>query len=74
MLYDEEDRKKGGILCKDRAGKERHFPVISISIAAVINEDGDIKHYGEASKLAAEVKSYVKQLPKSNYMLNRRSL
>ncbi|MCD6569717.1 MAG: diguanylate cyclase response regulator, partial [Deltaproteobacteria bacterium] len=64
--------KTGGIFTKDRKGNMKKFPIMSISIAVVLNKGARYKHYGEASQDATEIKSYVKTLPGSNYMVDRR--
>lgn len=71
-LYEEEDRKKGAILSKDRAGNKKTFPIMSVSIAVVINENGRLKHYGEVSEIASQLKKQVKKKSGSNYMIDRR--
>ena len=71
-LYEEEDRKKGSILSKDRAGNKKVFPMMSISIAVVIHEEGMLKHYGEVSEIASQLKKQVKKKSGSNYMIDRR--
>lgn len=65
-LYEEKDRKKGFIISKDRSGKKQSFPIMSVSIAVVINEGKKLKHYGEISEIASQIKKQVKRLPKSN--------
>lgn len=71
-LYEEEDRRKGHIISKDRSGKKLNFPIMSVSIAVIINKDKKLKHYGEASEIASQIKKQVKKLKKSNYMVDRR--
>ena len=71
-LYEEEDRKRGNIYSKDRAGKKKYFPVMSISIAVVISEGGRLKYYGEVSEIASQLKKHVKKKSGSNYMVDRR--
>jgi len=65
-LYEEKHRKKGFIIAKDRSGKKQCFPIMSVSIAVVINESKKLKHYGEISEIASQIKKQVKRLPKSN--------
>lgn len=71
-LYEEEDRKKGCIISKDRAGKKQTFPLMSVSIAVVINEGTKLSHYGEVSEIASQLKKQVKKLTGSNFMVDRR--
>ncbi len=66
-FYDEEDRIRGHIDSTNRKGEKERFPIMSISIGAVTNEHRDIKHIGEISALAAEMKKYSKTIKGSNY-------
>jgi hypothetical protein len=45
---------------------------MSISIAVVSDIYRDIKSPTEIAKIAAEIKDYVKRLPGSNYLVDRR--
>jgi len=45
---------------------------MSISIAVVINEDSRLKHYGEVSEIASQLKKQVKKKTGSNYLVDRR--
>ena len=71
-FYDEDDRKRGYIHSKNRKGEEECFPLVSVSIAVVTNEYRPIRHIGQVSAIAAEVKKYVKSMPGSNYYKDRR--
>jgi hypothetical protein len=46
---------------------------MNLSIAVVINRNEMFKHVGEISHMVADLKRYVKSLPGSNYMVERRS-
>ncbi|MFH0925337.1 MAG: response regulator [bacterium] len=70
--YKEGDRHKGYIIGKDRKGKTTKFPLMSLSIVIVTNEESEFKHHLKVSEIAAELKKHVKLLPGSNYMFNRR--
>jgi len=72
-FYDEEDRKRGCIHSTNRKGEEECFPLVSLSIAVVTNEYRPIKHIGQVSAIAAEVKKYVKSMSGSNYYKDRRT-
>ncbi|HPQ69311.1 MAG TPA: diguanylate cyclase [bacterium] len=71
-FYDDEDRMRGYIESVDRKGNKNRFPLLSLSIAAVISINRNFTHYGEFSAAASEVKKAVKQLDGSNYMVDRR--
>lgn len=72
-LYDETDREKGYIISKDRGGKKIKFPLMTISVAIVLNDKKRFKHYGEVSEAASEVKKQVKKFTGSNFMSDRRT-
>jgi GGDEF domain-containing protein len=72
-FYDEEDRVRGAIHSVDRQGKEQVFPLMAISIAVVFNLDGRLKHSGEASQIAMNLKKVAKKNPKSCYVLDQRT-
>ena len=71
-LYDEEDRKNGYIIAKDRQGKTQKFPFVSVSIGIVTNESRKISHVAEIGELGAELKMYAKTLDNSNYVRDKR--
>jgi diguanylate cyclase (GGDEF)-like protein len=71
-FYSDEDLEQNGIVSISRNGETKKFPVMTISVAVVMNEHGQYKHYGEASQGATEIKSYIKGLEGSNYMIDRR--
>ena len=71
-FYNEEDLEQGGIVSTNRDGSVRMFPVMTISIAVVVNESGRYNHYGQASQDATDIKKYLKSLDGSNYMIDRR--
>lgn len=71
-FYDEKDRVQGFIRSTDRQGNERTFPLMAVSIAVVLNLDGRLQHYGEASAIAMALKKKAKENPKSSYVLDQR--
>jgi GGDEF domain-containing protein len=70
--YTPEDLDRGGIEGVDRYGIHRFFPIMTISIAVIINEAGAYSTAVEIAKTAAEIKDYAKEKPGSNYLVNRR--
>lgn len=70
--YRPEDLASGKLVGVDRYGVERSFNIMSISIAVVSDVHRDIKSPTEIAKIAAEIKDYVKRLPGSNYLVDRR--
>jgi diguanylate cyclase (GGDEF)-like protein len=71
-FYNEDDRKKGYIIAKDRKGEEQKIPLLSISIGVVTNEARKIEHVAQISEIGAELKAYAKQLERSNYIKDKR--
>jgi diguanylate cyclase (GGDEF)-like protein len=71
-FYNDEDLEQGGIVSRSRSGEVEKFPLMTISIAVMLNEKKRYSHYGQVSRDAAEIKKYVKRLEGSNYMLDRR--
>ncbi len=71
-FYDPEDRQLGFIQSTDREGNRRSFPLMAISIAVVFNRNGRLKHYGEASQTAMNLKKKAKENPRSCYVLDQR--
>jgi diguanylate cyclase (GGDEF)-like protein len=71
-FYDAADRERGFIQSVDREGNQRTFPLMAISIAVVFNRHGRLKHYGEASQTAMNLKKKAKENPKSCYVLDQR--
>lgn len=71
-FYDPDDRKRGNITSVDREGTTKVFPLMTISLAVVLNENGRISHYGEVSSIAMGLKKKAKEEPKSNYVIDRR--
>ncbi|HCF04752.1 MAG: diguanylate cyclase response regulator [Desulfomicrobiaceae bacterium] len=72
-FYDPDDRERGAILSVDRQGRPQEFPIMAVSIAVVFNRAGRLKHFGEASARAMELKKMAKKDPKSSYVLDQRS-
>jgi len=70
--YLAEDRTNGFIEGTDRYGVKRRFPIMSISIAVVSDVKRSFKSPIEIAKAATEIKDYVKSLPGSNYLIDRR--
>jgi len=71
-VYEPRDLKNGFIISKNRRGAPETYPIMSLSIAVVINKDGMFQHVGEISHMIADLKHYAKSLPGSNYVIERR--
>lgn len=70
--YPAEDRTRGFIEGIDRYGVKRRFPIMSISVAVVSDVRRSFSSPVEIAKVATEIKDYVKSLPGSNYLIDRR--
>jgi diguanylate cyclase (GGDEF)-like protein len=69
--YSDEDQAAGAINGIDRYGVPRVFPLVSISIAALVCHPGDYTNAAEIATAAAEVKDLVKCSSGSNYIIIR---
>jgi diguanylate cyclase (GGDEF)-like protein len=63
--YDEDDMDRGYIQAVNRQGETMDFPLMTVSIGVVSNENKDIKTYLDMTELAAEMKEYAKSISKS---------
>lgn len=71
-FYDKGDREKGFIFGKTRYGEAMRFPLMTISIAIVTNEQHKLSNPLETSELAAELKDYAKTIARSVYVVDKR--
>ncbi len=67
--YSDKDRCAGAIEGVDRYGVPRIFPLISISIAALVCRPGDYAQAAEIATAAASIKDQVKVSAGSNYVI-----
>ena len=72
QYYDKESRERGYIHSENRNGTTSRFELMSISIAVVTNLSRIFTHFAEISEVGAELKKYLKTLPGSNYLIDRR--
>jgi GGDEF domain-containing protein len=70
--YNKEDLARGAIEGTDRYGVPRVFPIMTISIAVVICQQGEYDNAVAIAQTAAQIKDYVKGKPGSNYFINKR--
>ena len=73
--YGKEDRQKGYIAGKDRQGKAQTFPIMTLSIGLVTNENPGMNHYGKIVEVATEMKNFAKHnnaVGKSSFAKNNR--
>ena len=72
--YSNLDLKNGFIVTRDRSGRIANIPLVSLSIAIVNNTLGKISNLFELMDITTELKKYLKDLPGSNFMVNRRGV
>lgn len=70
--YQEKDLEKRYIVSVDRRGYVMKFPIMSISISIVHNQNRTFAGPPQIGKIAAELKKYAKELKGSVYVFDRR--
>jgi diguanylate cyclase (GGDEF)-like protein len=71
-FYDSQDLRNGFIIRKTRKGVEKKFPIMTISIGVVTNQERKLKHVVQVGEIAAQAKNYAKSQPGSLYFVDRR--
>ena len=72
--YSHADRSNGYVVARDRTHKVKNIPLMSVSLAVVIKDaSSDIKNVIEINEKVAEIKSYLKTVPGSKFMSDRRN-
>lgn len=72
-LHDQEDYKRGFLEVETRAGAVEKIPLITLTVALVVDARGRFQHPAQLSDLAAELKRYGKSLVGSVVVKERRS-
>ena len=73
--YSPQDRKNSFIISKNRSNEIRSMPLMSVSIAVVNRIDRqDFDNIFQINEKAAEIKSYLKGIPGSKFMAERRNI
>lgn len=70
--YNVKDLELGYIEATDRYGTPRQFPIMTLSIAVVSDDKRQISSPQEIAQVASEIKDFVKAMPGSNYLIDRR--
>jgi signal transduction histidine kinase/DNA-binding response OmpR family regulator len=73
LYYDKEDRSRGYIETEDRFGTRRKFPIMSVSVVAVICT-GQFRDHADVARVAAELKKKAKAVQGSVYLRSDRDL
>ncbi len=71
-LYSAKDLRAGYIETRDRRGTLNRSPIMSLSIAIVANDCGQITNYAQIGEMAAELKRYAKSLAGSVFVKDKR--
>jgi diguanylate cyclase (GGDEF)-like protein len=71
-FYHEKDRQRGYITGKSRQGEELQFPLVTLSIAIVTNQQRTFDSHIEVGEVAAELKEYAKGIRGSLYVVDQR--
>lgn len=72
LFYTADDRKKGYISTRDRSNIEKKYPIMTLSIAVVSNEQRYFDNHWIVAEVAAELKKYAKSISGSVYVKDRR--
>jgi len=67
-LYNMEDRNQGFISTANRQGQMKQYPIMSISLAAVSNENRNLTSHLQVAEIAAELKKKAKLISGSAYV------
>ena len=71
-IYTPEDLEAGSYEGIDRFGEKRIHPLMSMSIAIICSENLEYPSIQEISLECAKMKEHLKNLPGSNYLIDRR--
>jgi GGDEF domain-containing protein len=72
-FYDPEDRERGYIQGETRQGQKVTFPIMTLAIAVVTNQNRRLLNHIQVGEIAAEMKKYAKSFPRSIFAVDRRS-
>jgi len=72
ILLKEEDIRRGYFEVKNRLGEVKRVPLMSVTVAMVVDEDNRLKHFAQVSDIASELKKYGKQMSGSVVVRERR--
>ncbi|MBU8871145.1 MAG: response regulator [Gemmatimonadales bacterium] len=72
-LHDREDFEKGYLAVKSRSGKDKNFPLITLTVAIVNEIGGHFEHPAQLSDTMAELKRYGKTMNNSVVVKERRN-
>jgi GGDEF domain-containing protein len=71
-FYDPEDRQRGYIQGETRQGQKVSFPIMTLDIAVVTNQNRRLQNHIQVGEIAAELKKYAKSFSQSIFVVDRR--
>jgi GGDEF domain-containing protein len=71
-FYDPEDRQRGYIQGETRQGQKVSFPIMTLDIAVVTNQNRRLQNHIQVGEIAAELKKYAKSFSHSIFVVDRR--
>jgi len=71
-FYAPEDRERGYIVGVTRKGEKANFPIVTLTIAVVTNQNRTISNHLEIGEIAAELKEYAKSIEGSIFVVDQR--
>ncbi len=74
FFYRVEDRARGYIEAKDRYGVWGKFPILSLSLVCMTNEQQELTDHMQIATIAAEYKRMAKSMPGSVYIRNAKTI
>jgi len=73
--YSQKDREQGFVVARDRLRQLKKMPLMSVTVALVNKtQPHEFKNIIEINERAAEVKKYLKTVPGSKFMADRRNI
>lgn len=72
ILLTEDDIRKGYLEIKNRLGEIKRIPLMSVTVALVVDEGYRLKHFAQVSDIASELKKFGKGLVGSIVVRERR--
>jgi diguanylate cyclase (GGDEF)-like protein len=71
-FYDLEDQQRGCIQGETRQGQKVSFPIMTLAIAVVTNQNYRLQNHIRVGEIAAELKNYAKSFSHSIFVVDRR--
>jgi CheY-like chemotaxis protein len=72
ILFRDDDLQRGFMEIRNRLGEIKRMPLMSLTIALVVDEEGTLKHYAQVNDIASELKQYGKRMAGSVVVRERR--